>query len=64
MAIPRRCRQYNHINENPLTDSLISPEAPKMNPSYSVVSSGRIKWRNVVLLFATRSSHQGELAPC
>ncbi len=66
MVMPRRYdydRQYNHINENPLTDSLISREAPKMNPSYSVVLSWRIKLRNAVLLSATRSSHQGELVP-
>ncbi len=59
MVIPRRYdhgRQYNHINENPLTNSLISPEASKMNPSYSVVLSWRIKLRNAVLLSATRSN--------
>ncbi len=46
-----------------LADPLINPEAPEMNPSYSVVPAWRIKLRNAVLLPVTRSSYQGELVP-
>ncbi len=36
----------NYINGSPLTYPLVSPEAPKINPSYSVAPAWRIKLRD------------------